>query len=205
MKERKLTRLRGYDYSQSGYYFVTICTENREEWFGRVDGGEMRLNEFGEIARNFWPEITGHFKYVGIDEFSIMPNHVHGILIIQEEMVGNAYMRSHERNAFMHSPQDRTKMLLSKIIQQYKASVTRKINSLEDGLNFGWQKSFYDHVIRNDRSLDNLRQYIANNPLKWELDIENKKGNSPHKSCVDYYREIIGKKVGNAYMRSLHS
>ena len=194
MRERKLNRLKDYDYSKSGYYFITVCTKNREEWFGRIDGDELRLNEFGDIAKNFWAEITGHFKYVGIDEFSVMPNHVHGILIIEENMVGNAYMRSHQRNAFMHSLQDRTKTSLSKVIQQYKASVTRKINSLEGGLHFGWQKSFYDHVIRNDRSLDNLRQYITNNPLKWELDIENRKGNSPHKNCVDYYGEIIGKK-----------
>ena len=208
MKKRRLMRLKGYDYSQSGYYFVTICTKDKEEWFGRVDGGEMRLNEFGKIASNFWAEIAAHFKYVSIDAFSVMPNHVHGILIIEEnmarKMVGNADLRSDQRNAFMHSLQDRTKMLLSKIIQQYKASVTRKINSLEDGLNFGWQKSFYDHVIRNDRSLDNLRRYIINNPLKWELDIENKKGNSPYKNCVDYYGEVVGKMVGNAYMRSLH-
>lgn len=194
MKKRKSTRLKGYDYSQSGYYFVTICTKDRKEWFGRVDGDEMHLSEFGEIARNFWAEITGHFKYVGLDEFSVMPNHVHGILIIEDNLVGNAYMRSQEGNAFMHSLQDRTKMLLPKVIQQYKASVTRKINALKDGVNFGWQKSFYDHVIRNDKSLDNLRQYITNNPLKWELDIENRKGNSPHKNCADYYREIIGKK-----------
>jgi REP element-mobilizing transposase RayT len=97
MRERKLTRLKGYDYSQSGHYFITICTKDREQWFGRVDGDEMRLNEFGEIARSFWAEITGHFKYVGIDEFSVMPNHVHGILIIKEDVVGNAYMRSLHR------------------------------------------------------------------------------------------------------------
>jgi REP element-mobilizing transposase RayT len=194
MKERKLNRLKDYDYSKNGYYFVTVCTKNREEWFGRIDGDELRLNEFGDIAKNFWAEITGHFERVGIDEFSVMPNHVHGILIIEEDMVGNAYMRSNQRNAFMHSLRNRTKMLLSKIIQQYKASVTRKINSLENVFHFGWQKSFYDHVIRNDRSLDNLRQYITSNPLKWELDIENRKGNSAHKNCVDYYGEIIGKK-----------
>jgi REP element-mobilizing transposase RayT len=204
MRERKRNRLKDHNYSQEGYYFVTICTKDREEWFGNVDGDEMRLNKFGEIARNFWAEITGHFKFVGIDEFSVMPNHAHGILIIEGDMVGNAYMRSHQRNAFMHSLQDRTKMLLSKIIQQYKASVTRKINSSENVFDFRWQKSFYDHVIRNDKSLDNLRRYIINNPLKWELDIENRKGDSPHKNCVDYYREIIGKEGGNAYMRSLH-
>jgi REP element-mobilizing transposase RayT len=203
MKERKLTRLKGYDYSQSGYYFVTICTNNREEWFGKVERESMNLNKYGEIAHDFWAEIPAHFENVGMDEFSVMPNHLHGILVI-EERVGNAYMRSHQRNAFMHSLQNRTKMLLSKIVQQYKASVTRKINSLEGGLHFGWQKSFYDHVIRSDRSLDNLRQYIVNNPSKWELDIENKKSNSPYKDCADYYGEIIGKNVGNAYMRSLH-
>ena len=147
------------------------------------------------MPHDFWVGIPTHFENVAIDELSVMPNHMHGILIIEGDMVGNAYMRS---------LQNRTNMLLSKIIQQYKASVTRKINSLEGGLHFGWQKSFYDHVIRNDRSLDNLRRYIINNPLKWELDIENRKGNSPHKNCVDYYREIIGKEIGNAYMRSLH-
>jgi REP element-mobilizing transposase RayT len=203
MKERKLTRLKGYDYSQSGYYFVTICTKDREEWFGRIEDG-MYLSTSGEIAGNSWAEIPLHFQQIQIDQFSVMPNHVHGILIIEEDMVGNAYMRSNQRNAFMHSLQDRTKMLLSKIIQQYKATVTRKINSLEGGIHFGWQKSFYDHVIRNDKSLDNLRQYILNNPMKWELDIENRKGKSPHKNCVDYYGEIMGKTVGNAYMRSLH-
>jgi len=102
-----------------------------------------------------------------------MPNHVHGILIIEEYTVGNAYMRSHQRNAFMHSVQDRTKMLLSKVIQQYKASVTRRINSLHNDLHFQWQRSFYDHVIRNESELYRIREYIQNNPLKWDLDREN--------------------------------
>jgi len=185
VRERKRNRLKNYDYSQEGYYFVTICTKDREEFFGNVKEGSMNLSRYGEIAHDFWAGVPAHFENVGIDEFSVMPNHIHGILIIEENVVGNAYMRS---------LRNRTKMLLSKIIQQYKASVTRKINSLEGGLHFGWQKSFYDHVIRNDRSLDNLRRYLIDNPLKWELDIENRKGNSPHKNCVDYYGEIIGKK-----------
>jgi putative transposase len=204
MRERKRNRLKDYNYSQEGYYFVTICTKDREEWFGNIEQESVNLSRYGKIAHDFWVGIPTHFENVAIDELSVMPNHMHGILIIEGDMVGNAYMRSHQRNAFMRSLQNRTNMLLSKIIQQYKASVTRKINSLEGGLHFGWQKSFYDHVIRNDRSLDNLRQYIINNSLKWELDIENRKGNSPHKNCVDYYREIIGKEIGNAYMRSLH-
>jgi REP-associated tyrosine transposase len=93
MKERKQIRLKGYDYSKSGYYFVTICTQNRQEWFGKVKGGITHLNKCGEFAKNFWAEIPGHFEAVEIDEFSIMPNHAHGILIIGRNMAGDAYMR----------------------------------------------------------------------------------------------------------------
>jgi len=178
MRERKQVRLRDYDYSQIGYYFITICTKNREEWFGKIESGIMRLNEFGEIARDFWFEIPSHFKEIKTDEFSVMPNHLHGILIIEEKtlgngMVGNAYMRSHQRNAYMHSLQGRTKMLLPRVAQQYKAVVTRKINSLQNDFHFRWQKSFYDHIIRSEESLDNIREYIQNNPLRWDLDSEN--------------------------------
>ena len=198
MRERKRTRLKNYDYSQGGYYFVTVCTEKREEWFGKIEDGEMCFSKFGKVAKDFWAEIPLHFQHIRIDEFSVMPNHVHGILIIEEDLVGNlvgnAYMRSHKRNAFMHSLQDKTKMLLSKIIQQYKSSVTRKINSMQNDFKFEWQKSFYDHIIRSKKSLENIRKYTHSNPLKWELDIENKKGLntcSIQKSCKDYYKEII--------------
>ncbi len=176
MKERKLNRLKDYDYSQNGFYFVTICTKNREEWFGKIESGKMILNKFGEIAKSFWMEIPRHFKNVALDEFIVMPNHVHGILII----VGNAYMRS---------LQNRTKMLLSRIIQQYKSSVTREINLLQNDFYFQWHKSFYDHIIRNDKTLNNIREYITNNPLKWEFDIENKI--NIKEDNKDYYKEII--------------
>ena len=183
MKERKSNRLKDYDYSKSGYYFVTVCTGNREEWFGKIKNGKMVLNTLGEVAKNFWAEIPLHFQRVEIDEFSVMPNHVHGILVIENDEVGNAYMRS---------LQDRMKMLLSRVIQQYKASLTRRIKSLQDGVTFRWQKSFYDHVIRNEKSLENLRQYIIYNSLKWELDIENRrKASNLGKTCKDYYEEII--------------
>jgi REP element-mobilizing transposase RayT len=184
MKDRKLSRLKDYDYSENGYYFITICTQNRMEWFGKIEDEEMHLNMVGEIAKNFWKEIPIHFRNAKIDEFAVMPNHIHGILIIEETSVGNAYMRS---------LQSRTKMLLSKAIQQYKSSVTRKINTLEKGSCFKWQKSFYDHIIRSERSLENLWQYIMNNPLKWELDIENRENAkiSHVESCKHYYGEII--------------
>ena len=100
MKERKQIPLKGYDYSKSGYYFVTICAQNREEWFGKAKSGIMHLSKFGEIAKKFWIEIPGHFEDVEINEFAIMPNHAHGILIIEGNMVGEAYMRPYQGNAF---------------------------------------------------------------------------------------------------------
>jgi len=190
MKERKQIRLKGYDYSKSGYYFVTICTQNRKEWFAKVKSRIMQLNEFGEFAKTFWSEIPGHFDDVEIDQFSIMPNHVHGILIIERNMVGDAYMRPNQGNAFMHSLQDKTKMLLSKIIQQYKASVTHKINNLQSDLQFQWQRSFYDHVIRNENELSGIREYIQNNPLKWDLDRENPLSKNFHLDHGHYWKEI---------------
>lgn len=190
MKERKQVRLEDYDYLKGGYYFVTICTKDRKQWFGVIDSETMRLSKFGEIARDLWVEIPTHFKEIGIDEFSVMPNHIHGILIIEEGMVGNAYMRSHQRNAFMHSLQDKTKMLLPKIIQQYKSSVTRKINSMQKDSRFDWQKSFYDHVIRSERSLESIREYIQNNPLKWDLDRENPLSKNFNLDHDHYWKEI---------------
>jgi REP element-mobilizing transposase RayT len=183
MKERKLTRLKGYDYSQCGYYFVTICTKDREEWFGKVEDGEMVLNTYGEVARNCWYDLPKHYLNCSLDSFVIVPNHVHGIIVIRsEKTVGNGLkpFPTHD---------------LSEIIRGFKTFSSRRMNAEMMGNNkFHWQKSFYDHVIRNDRSLDNLRQYILNNPLKWELDIENNRGlniRSIQKSCKNYYKEII--------------
>jgi len=121
------------------------------------------LNESGRIAENLWLEIPNHFEDMKLDEYIIMPNHVHGIVIIDSDDVGNAYMRS--------LPYDRTKMKLSKIVQQYKAAVTREINQIHN--DFNWQKSFYDHIIRNDKSLHRIRKQIHYNTLKWEYDQEN--------------------------------
>jgi len=159
-RERKLNRLKNYDYSQSGCYFVTLCTKNRVEHFGKIEVTKMILSRYGKFAERYWNEIPNHYKNVEIDEFIIMPNHIHGIVII----VGNAYMRS---------LQDRTKMPLSRIIQQYKSSVTREINSFQNDFCFKWHKSFYDHIIKHEKTLNNIREYITNNPLKWDSDKNN--------------------------------
>jgi len=100
MIKRKPNRLRDYDYSQDGCYFITICTKDRREWFGGVENNEMVLNQYGKTAEGFWKEMPIHFGRVEIDEFRVMPNHIHGIVIIRNELgsqVGNACMRSLQR------------------------------------------------------------------------------------------------------------
>ena len=175
--------MKNCDYSQDGYYFVTICTQGREEVFGNVKEGSVNLSRYGEIANQCWYDLPTHYLNCSLDSFVIMPNHVHGLMVMNSEnIVGNGLkpFPTHD---------------LSEIIRGFKTFSSRRINEEMIGSKkFHWQKSFYDHVIRNDKSLDNLRRYIINNPLKWELDIENKRGlniRSIQKSCKGYYKEII--------------
>jgi len=173
MKNRKPNRLRNYNYSQNGMYFVTICIKNRFKCFGEIKSGKMVFNKLGKIAEKCYLEIPNHFPDVFLDEFVIMPNHVHVIIETGADnaSVGNAEMRSKIKN---NEKIDRTKMLLSKAIHGFKASVTKEINRMKDyNVEFGWQKSFYDHIIRNEISLNKIREYIQTNPQMWERDRNN--------------------------------
>lgn len=165
IKHRKPNRLKGYDYSNAGWYYVTICTHNHKSYFGKVTNGKMVLNSLGIIAKEYWEKIKSLHKNIELDYFVIMPNHIHGIIILNNA-VGDAKFAS---------PTDRTKMELSKIIQQFKRAVTIKNKAFIKYSNFKWQRSFYDRIIRNDYELYNIRKYIKQNPIKWELekDIEN--------------------------------
>ncbi len=165
---RKSVRLKEYDYSQRGYYFVTICTYNRFELFGTMESGEMALNQFGDIAQKVWQDLPNHHE-VELDEFIIMPNHVHGI-IINNNPVGNRPACSANIPACSVNKNNN----LSVVVGSYKSSVTKQINKINnDG--FRWQKSFYDHIIRTTDSLKNIREYIVNNPEMWENDENNLK------------------------------
>ena len=144
-------RLRGFDYRVAGYYFITICTFNREPRFGNVRDEKMILNSTGRIIERSWQYLPDHYSNLKLDEYVIMPNHFHAIAILE----GNG----HE---------------LSEIVRGFKTRSARRVNRLEYKTGFHlWQRSFYDHVIRDDRDLDAIREYIVNNPLKWELDNEN--------------------------------
>lgn len=176
MRDRKLNRLRNRDYSESGLYFVTVCTYKMEELFGSIVDGRMGLSQLGGLVKECWVEIPEHFKGVGLDKFRIMPNHIHGIIWVKEAAgglnVGNAYMRSlRERfrtggvieEEYMRSVRERFRnnMLIPKIIQNFKAAVSRKADGKV------WHKSYHDRVIRNNKELEKIRGYIENNPVLW--------------------------------------
>ncbi len=164
--ERKYLRLKEYDYSQNWFYFVTICTKNRENIFGEIIDGKMVLNEYGKIVEKCFLEITQHYQNVQLDEFVIMPNHFHWIIII----VGDDYYRSdmNNGNENIHSLPN-----LSNIIKWFKIWCTKQINSIQNDFIFFWQKSFFDVIIKNDEQLNKTRQYILDNPLKREFDKNN--------------------------------
>ena len=157
---RKQIRLKDYDYSQSGYYYVTICTQNREYIFGDISNVAMILNQYGDVAKNSWLDLPNHHKNTQLDAFVIMPNHIHGI-IIKNKPVGNRPACSVNKNNN-----------LSVIIGSYKSTVTKQINRIDKPA-FQWQKSFHDHIIRTTNSLNNIREYIVNNPLTWNNDENN--------------------------------
>lgn len=179
--ERKLNRWQGYDYSMPGLYFVTICTKDKEEFFGEIKDYKMRLNGMGEIASKYLQVIPRHYKNLELDEFVIMPNHIHGIIYITEiesigaDNVGTEYYsvptvtQSPNRTA----PIDRHYGLLSKIVKSFKHATTRNIRQQFHDNHFAWQRSFHDRVIRSEKELQNIRDYIANNPVNWENDKNN--------------------------------
>ena len=159
---RKSTRLKEYDYSFPGWYYITICTKKFICWFGKVNNNKVIHSLLGNTAGDFFSKIPNHFKNVEIDEFIVMPNHLHGIVIIND-VVGTRDRVSLRR--FGNIGKDS----LSLIINQYKGSVTRfaRKNGFDD---FRWQPRFYEHIIRNDNDLHRIRTYIRNNPLKWSID-----------------------------------
>ena len=173
---RRSIRLKGRDYSQEGYYFVTICTKNKIECFGKIINGRMVLNEHGGIVNQCWHDLPNHYHNCRLDEFTIMPNHIHGIVIIDNSdtemnsVVGTGCVVG---TGLKPVPTGIKQYSLSEIIRGLKTFSSRKINEQNPNLTFRWQKSFYDHIIRNEKSLDKIREYIRNNPPQWELDKNN--------------------------------
>ena len=172
---RRSIRLRGHDYSSPGAYFITICTHDRLPLFGQVNDGKMVVNEYGEIARECWNAIPEHFPHVELDVFIIMPNHIHGIIWIVDinNNAGNNVGAQQccaptYRGVTPHNVRPGS---LGAIIRSFKSAVTRRINALRDHPGMPvWQRNYFDHIIRTPQTLDAIRQYIIENPIRWDAD-----------------------------------
>ena len=196
---RRSMRLQGYDYSQAGLYFITICTHNREFLFGDIANGEMIWNDMGKIANEYWLEIPNHFPNAVLHEHIVMPNHTHGIIELTDSVgashVGTRHGVSLPDNtdntvgtshgmSLQHgvSPQHGVSLQphqrefgkpipgsVSTIINQFKSSVKRWCN--KNGYeHFKWQSRFHDHIIRDEKSYLTISEYIINNPVQWQED-----------------------------------
>ena len=173
-------RLQGWDYAWAGWYFVTLCTRGRACTLADPDivGGRVNLTPIGVIAQQCFLRIPGTCRNVHVDAFVVMPNHLHGIVIIETEPAQPASPHRDDAAAALPagvsaanrmsaiSPQSGS---LPAIMRSYKAAVTRR-SSHQGPSSFAWQERYYDHIIRDDRELEQIRTYIANNPLQWQED-----------------------------------
>lgn len=167
-RNRRSIRLKGYDYSRAGAYFVTVCAQNRECLFGDVTDGQMVLNTAGKIVADEWMKSGEIRDEIELGEWVVMPDHFHGILVINDS-VGAI----HESPLQMTVTQRRN-MALPKLIGRFKMLSAKRINELRNTPGGKiWQRNYYEHVIRNDDELNRIREYIANNPARWEMDREN--------------------------------
>lgn len=177
---RRSIRLAGYDYTQPGSYFVTICVHERACILGIVNNGTVTLSRYGSVVEKDWLNIQRHFPEVEFDVLMIMPNHIHGILHILGR--GEAFSNQNQRAFFKPSenasplrPASGTQSgSLAAIIQNFKSVSTRKINRIRSMPGFPlWQRDYYEHIVRDETELARIRTYIVNNPLQWESDREN--------------------------------
>jgi REP element-mobilizing transposase RayT len=179
---RRSIRLKGYDYSQAGIYFVTICTKNKKCLFGEIKNDKMILNQLGYIVQNEWIKTSEIRNNVTLDSFVIMPNHLHGIIIINNDVrrgvlqyapTANAHaagISQYAPTATFRSPSQ----TIGAIVRGFKSVATKRINEIRKtpGLPL-WQRNYYEHIIRNENDLGKIQQYILINSAKWEFDRNN--------------------------------
>lgn len=170
---RRSIRLKGYDYSQSGLYFITLCVQDRVCLFGKIENGKIILNKYGEIAHNEWKKTMEIRKNVELLEFIVMPNHFHAIV----RLLGRGELHSPDNTlgnkGVCDTPLQSPSQTIGAIVRGYKSSVTKQINtSLSEVNSFQqiWQRNYYEHIIRNEQSYQNISEYIVNNPAKWAED-----------------------------------
>lgn len=182
LPNRRTIRMRGYDYAQEGAYYVTICTDARRHWFGRIADAVMHRTPIGELAQKCWDAIPEHMPHVDIGEFVVMPNHVHGIVVIRERLVSVGSDHDGPDTEPMPKPGSDTPPKrpmpivphgsLGRIMRAYKSAVTRI--AYRDGLlprgTRLWQHNYWDRIIRHDAEHQRIVDYIRDNPKKWKGD-----------------------------------
>ncbi len=179
---RRSIRLPGYDYTRAGAYFITIVTHDRACLFGDVVDGDMRLNESGEIAHAEWRRTAAIRPRVVVDAFVVMPNHLHGIVILTDDGGRRGTL---QRAPTQCAPATErfgqpTPGSIPTIVRLFKSATTKRINDMRGtpGLPV-WQRNYYEHIIRDDESLRRIRQYIRDNPVHWAFDRDNPAAAAP--------------------------
>jgi putative transposase len=163
---RQSHRLKDYDYSQPGAYFVTIATQNHRCIFGKISDSIVSLSSLGRIVQECWHRLPNHFPLIDVEPFIVMPNHVHGIITISEGGCRGTIYRAPTKYEKFGKPMIGS---LPTIIRTYKAAVTRQSNN-ELGVKNIWQRNYYDHIIRNEQEYTNIYDYIVSNPRNWDVD-----------------------------------
>ncbi len=158
---RHSIRLKDYDYRSQGLYFITICTYKKISFFGQVTGGMLELNEYGRMTARLWQALPGYFPDVALDTYIIMPNHLHGIIAITQEI--SSVLPAHPPGSDAPLPPNAGS--LGQIIRAFKARTTRHLRQrgLEE---FAWHRNYYEHIIRGPRDLERIRRYIMTNPAR---------------------------------------
>lgn len=191
---RRSTRLRDYDYAQAGAYFVTICAQHRECLFGEIVDGAMVLNAAGKMVQSVWDTLPNRYTHVALDAFVVMPNHIHGILVLTDPvgaplvgaqtLVGAKILVDDPSGTATRAPTTRAPTrgaptMLGGVVGAYKSLTTVEYVCGIKTMGWQrfpgkiWQRNYYEHIIRNETDLARIREYIENNPIQWALDSEN--------------------------------
>ncbi|OGC57386.1 hypothetical protein A3H26_03280 [candidate division WWE3 bacterium RIFCSPLOWO2_12_FULL_36_10] len=174
-KYRRSIRLKNHDYSRVGKYFITICTKNRECLFGDVVNGEVVLNDIGNTINTQWNKLLNRFNNIQLDEYVVMPNHFHGIIIIKSNpIVGVSFMKPDIKMEIIKSNRHMGLMnqtpTLGQIIRYFKSKCTYEIHKNKLNVKL-WQRNYYEHIIRTENDLNKIRKYIKTNSKMWEMDM----------------------------------
>lgn len=174
---RRSIRLRDYDYSQAGTYYITICTQNRVSLFGNITDSKIVLNDAGTMVEKWWLELPQKFQDIALDEYIIMPNHFHGIIIINNNNVGVPLVGTQNTGNIISDKADtRPAPTIGDIIGVFKSMTTNEyIHNIRENewKPFNgklWQRNYYEHIIRDETDLNRIREYIINNPANWKID-----------------------------------